>query len=69
MAPESKVYTDFEGIPVISSSFADEAFAKLFLEVGAVNFMQKFEFVNAMDTVAQLINRAINQRVSSGVTD
>lgn len=69
MAPECKVYIDFEGIPIISSSFADEAFAKLFLEAGAVEFMQKFEFVNAMETVTQLINRAISQRVSSGVVD
>ncbi len=69
MAPECKVYIDFEGIPIISSSFADEAFAKLFLEVGPVEFMQKFEFINAMETVKQLIDRAISQRVSAGVAD
>ena len=40
MAKECKVYIDFEGIPIISSSFADEAFAKLFLEAGPVEFMQ-----------------------------
>lgn len=66
---ECKVYIDFEGIPIISSSFADEAFAKLFLEAGAVEFMQRFEFINAMETTNQLINKAINQRVSSGVVD
>ena len=69
MAHGCKVHIDFEGIPIISSSFADEAFAKLFLEAGALEFMQKFEFINAMETVTQLINKAINQRVSSGVVD
>lgn len=69
MAHGYKVHIDFEGIPIISSSFADEAFAKLFLEAGAVEFMQKFEFINAMETVTQLINKAISQRVSSGVVD
>ena len=69
MTQNRKVCIDFEGIPIISSSFADEAFAKLFLEAGAVEFMQKFEFINAMETIKHLINKAINQRVSSGVVD
>ena len=69
MAQDCKVHIDFEGVPIISSSFADEAFAKLFLEAGAVEFMQRFEFVNSMETIKQLINKAINQRVSSGVVD
>lgn len=69
MTQDRKVCIDFEGIPLISSSFADEAFAKLFLEAGAVEFMQKFEFINAMETIKHLINKAINQRVSTGVVD
>ena len=69
MTEDRKVCIDFEGVPIISSSFADEAFAKLFLEAGAVEFMQKFEFTNAMETIKHLINKAINQRVSSGVVD
>ena len=69
MTQNRKVCIDFEGIPIISSSFADEAFAKLFLEAGPVEFMQKFEFINAMETIKHLINKAINQRVSSGVVD
>lgn len=53
----------------MSSSFADEAFGKLFLEAGPVTFMQKFEFINVMETVQQLINKAISQRMSAGVVD
>lgn len=42
MCPQQKIYIDFAGIPVISSSFADEVLGKLFLELGPVAFTQKF---------------------------
>ena len=41
MTPGQKVCIDFDEIPIISSSFADEAFAKLFLEAGAVEIYRK----------------------------
>ncbi len=64
-----KIYIDFSNVPIVSSSFADEAFAKIFLEIGPVAFMQKFEFINALDTIRHLIDRAIAQRMSVGVSD
>lgn len=69
MGGNEKIYIDFSGVPLMSSSFADEAFGKLFLEAGAVNFMQRFEFINVMNTVQQLIDKAIAQRMSAGVVD
>lgn len=69
MGSGEKIYIDLDGIPIMSSSFADEAFGKLFLEAGPVAFMQKFEFVNVMETVQHLINKAIAQRVSAGIVD
>lgn len=69
MGGEGKVIIDLADIPLMSSSFADEAFGKLFLEAGPVRFMQKFEFINVMSTVQQLINKAIAQRMSVGVVD
>ena len=69
MGGSQKIIIDLADIALISSSFADEAFGKLFLEVGAVSFMQKFEFINVMDTVRQLIDKAITQRLSVGVSD
>lgn len=69
MGEGGKIYIDLEGIPIMSSSFADEAFGKLFLEAGPMAFMQKFEFVNVMETVQLLINKAIEQRMSVGVLD
>ncbi len=69
MGEAEKIYIDLDGIPLMSSSFADEAFGKLFLEAGPVAFMQRFEFVNVMDTVQHLINKAIAQRMAAGVID
>lgn len=69
MQSGEKIFVDFSGVPLVSSSFADEAFGKLFLEVGPVKFMQRFEFVNALDTVRHLIDKAISQRISTGVSD
>jgi len=69
MGGGDRIFIDLKDIPIMSSSFADEAFGKLFLEAGPLSFMQKFEFVNVMDTVQQLINKAIAQRMSAGVVD
>jgi hypothetical protein len=69
MGWDEKIIIDLADVPIMSSSFADEAFGKLFLEAGPMEFMRRFEFVNVMSTVQQLIDRAISQRVSSGVVD
>ena len=66
LCPNQKVYIDFADVPVVSSSFADEVFGRLFLELGPITFMQRFEIVNTSDTVRSLINRAIAQRTAMG---
>jgi hypothetical protein len=65
MYPGQKIIIDFADVPLISSSFADEVFGKLFLEMGPIAFLQRFEFVNFATIVRQLIDRAISQRLSS----
>lgn len=69
MGGNERIYIDCSDVALMSSSFADEAFGKLFLEAGPVSFMQKFEFVNVAGTVRQLIDKAIAQRMSAGVVD
>lgn len=69
MGGNQKIIIDLADIPLVSSSFADEAFGKLFLEVGPIAFMQKIEFINVMETVRHLIDKAISQRISVGVVD
>jgi anti-anti-sigma regulatory factor len=62
MLKGNRIVVDFDGVPIVSSSFADEVFAKLFVELGPMGFMRAFEFVNASATVQALIDRAIEQR-------
>jgi hypothetical protein len=62
-----KLTIDFEDIPIISSSYADEVFGKLFVEMGALSFMQKIEFKNVDETIKGLIDRAIEQRTKTGL--
>ena len=57
------IYVDFEGIPVISSSFADEVFGKLFVALGPMRFMQAIRLINVSPTVQALVDRAITQRM------
>lgn len=64
MTTNHKIYIDFIDIPLISSSFADEVFGKLFAEIGPLGFMKIFEFINISQTVRQLIDKAIAQRMA-----
>ena len=54
---------DFEGIHLISSSFADEVFGFLFAELGPIRFGNLCQFKNVDPTVQALIDRAIYQRM------
>jgi len=63
----SRICIDFNDIAVVSSSFADEVFGKLFVEMGPLLFMQKFEFVNISEIVKNLIDRSITLRSASGL--
>jgi len=62
MNPGRRIVIDFTEVPVVSSSFADEVFGKLFLELGALRFMQAIDFVGIQETVQALLDRAIMQR-------
>ena len=59
----TKLQIDFSDVFVISSSVADEAFGKLFAQIGPLEFMQRIEIVNVDPTVKMLIDRAISQRM------
>ena len=53
----------FSEIHLISSSFADEVFGRLFVELGPIKFSQLCKFINVDPTVQTLIDRAITQRM------
>ncbi len=60
---KASIMFDFSGLHLISSSFADEVFGKLFVTLGPIGFGQLCQFSNVDPTVQTLINRAITQRI------
>lgn len=66
---QSSIVIDFEGVGVISSSFADEVFGRLFVALGPRAFMTRVEMRNVGPTVEGLIDRAILQRTRLGNGD
>jgi hypothetical protein len=60
-----KVLIDFEGIGIVTSSFADEFIGKLYAEMGPINFASAIVLINMNDAVKVIIDRAIVQRLSS----
>lgn len=69
MSNTGVVCIDFAGVPLVSSSFADEVIGKLFLSLGPITFMQRIKLHNMGDTVEALVNRAIAQRMKVGMSD
>ena len=67
MCGGQKIQVDCSEIPLISSSFADEVFGKLFVEMGPLRFMQSFDFLNINSTVRSLIDLAIEKRTKTGL--
>lgn len=58
---------DFSDVNVISSSYADEVFGKLFLELGPMRFMRTIKIINAVSVIESLIDRAITLRSQTGL--
>jgi hypothetical protein len=55
---------DWDGIQMISSSYADEFIGKLFVELGPLRFMSCIRHANMIPVIQQLVDRAILQRTS-----
>ena len=62
-----RIVIDFSDVPIISSSFADEVFGKLFAELGPLGFMRVIEFQRVDTTIQGLIDRSIEQRAKTGL--
>jgi anti-sigma regulatory factor (Ser/Thr protein kinase) len=54
---------DWDGIPVVSSSFADEFVGKIFVDLGPLNFSMRVRNVNMEALVKGLVDKAIKQRL------
>lgn len=62
MNPGRRIEVDLEEVPIISSSFADEVFGKLFVLLGPLRFSQALDFRGISPIVRSLIDKAILQR-------
>ena len=60
------IILDFVVVGVFTSSFADEVFGRLFVQMGPSAFMTRIEMRNVDSTVKGLIDRAIMQRTKFG---
>ncbi|WLW53416.1 STAS-like domain-containing protein [Streptomyces sp. YU58] len=56
---------DFENVPMVSSSFADETIGKLAERFGPVGFSQRFRLTNMNQNVQMLLDRAITLRITA----
>lgn len=61
-----QIYIDWDGVPFISSSFADEFIGKLFISLGEVCFNRFVKNLNMDELVQKLINKSITQRLLVG---
>ena len=64
---QKPIILDFEGVAVISSSFADELLAKLFLEFGLFQFNNLIK-IKGLDTSQQnVLHRSVLQRIAEEI--
>lgn len=61
--PAYQIIVDWENIPVISSSFADEFLGKIFIKLGSEKFNSRIKNINMSQLVQQLIEKGISQRI------
>lgn len=62
--PGYPIYVDWEGVPIIASSFADEFMGKLFIALGPTTFSSLIRNKNMEILVQQLLDKAISQRLT-----
>lgn len=65
----TRIVLDLSDVPLITSSFADEVFGKLFTTLGPTTFMNRINIVGTDKLVRQIIDRAISQRMVLGNID
>jgi hypothetical protein len=60
-----KIIIYFESVVLISSSYADEVFGKVFAEIGPIDFSGRFEFRHMDNLIKNIIDRSISQRMQA----
>lgn len=60
-----QILLDFDSVSSVSSSFADELIAKLFVSIGSEEFAKNVKLKNANEFVKTVINMSIKDRLQS----
>ncbi len=63
MSDADRVIIDLDKVLLVSSSYADEVFGKLFIELGPLEFSRRIDIQNVDPLVQALIDKAILQRM------
>ncbi|MDP8975657.1 MAG: DUF4325 domain-containing protein [Actinomycetota bacterium] len=63
-SPEEPVVIDFDGIDLVSASFADEFVAKLVREMGPMRFFGRIKLRNVTGFISDTLDRVISQRLA-----
>ena len=66
MNPSRRLRVDMSQVPLLSSSFADEVFGKLFRQLGPTGFAGAIDLTEVGPTARALIDKAIYQRMQGG---
>jgi hypothetical protein len=61
--PDERIILDFSGVPMLSSSFADELIAKLAVEVGKVDFTRRFKLEGMTPSVKTIVEATLWDRL------
>lgn len=59
------VIIDFDGVNMISSSFADEFIGKMLAEYNIIDYMKKFNFININQVCKSIIGGVVSQRLKN----
>ena len=59
------LYLDFDGVNVVSSSFADETIGKLAETFGPIEFSRRIRLIHMTETIERLLDRAISIRLAN----
>ena len=66
LSNNENVLIDFDGVDSISSSFADEFIAKVFMNTGRDKFSTNVKIKNANDFIKVIINSSLSERLRQG---
>ena len=64
---QGAVVIDFDGVPLVSSSFADEFVARMVTELGFVTFQQAIRLENMSELVQSMVNHAVMRRMAQAM--